>query len=46
MEESFDEISTTQMLSDVKIFSEDNDYKNFLKGLIAEKYIGFSCVCF
>ena len=44
MEESFDEVSQIQMLSDVKIFSIDNEYKKFLKGLIAEKYIGFVLV--
>ena len=43
MEDSYEDSPEPQrakMLSDIKIFSADNEYRDFLRGLIAEKYIG------
>jgi len=42
MEESFEDIpkKSKSRNSDIKIFSEDLSQKEYLLGLIAEKYIG------
>jgi len=42
MEESFEDIPKVIMkkTADIKIFSHNNDQKQYLKDLIAEKYIG------
>ena len=45
MEESYEDAEEpphVKMLSDVRIFSIDNEHKKYLKSLIAEKYIGKS----